>query len=205
MARNVKDTCVSYYHHSLLLSGHTGSFNDYCSLFREGFGKKNKLNYQIEHNIIIICLVVDGNYVSHVKSYWKHRNESNLIFINYESMQKNLPNIIEKISAFINKPLLITDPRMETLVHNLSFENMKIDTKASRRGHIDLHKKLYGSPIKGDFMRKGIVGSHKEEMSENNIKMINKWIEEEVEEGELKNILMSDNETNKYNKNNIFH
>lgn len=120
-------------------------------------------------------------------------------------MQKNLPNIIEKISVFINKPLLKTEPRMAVLVRNLSFENMKIDTKAGGREHVDLHKKFYRQPIQGEFMRKGVVGSHKEEMSEKNIKMINKWIEEEVEEGELKKILMGDNQANKCNETEVFH
>jgi hypothetical protein len=39
VARNVKDTCVSYYHHCKLLEGYTGSFEDYCKLFLGGSGE----------------------------------------------------------------------------------------------------------------------------------------------------------------------
>ena len=33
IARNPKDACISYYHHSKLLERFTGSFEDYCELF----------------------------------------------------------------------------------------------------------------------------------------------------------------------------
>lgn len=33
VARNAKDTCLSYFHHSRLLEGYNGSFDDFCKLF----------------------------------------------------------------------------------------------------------------------------------------------------------------------------
>ena len=38
IARNVKDVCVSFYHHEKLMASHgfTGSFEDFCTFFMEG-------------------------------------------------------------------------------------------------------------------------------------------------------------------------
>jgi len=36
VARNAKDTCVSYYHHCRILEGYSGSFENYCKLFIGG-------------------------------------------------------------------------------------------------------------------------------------------------------------------------
>jgi estrone sulfotransferase len=36
VARNAKDTCVSYYHHCKILEGYSGSFDNYCKLFIGG-------------------------------------------------------------------------------------------------------------------------------------------------------------------------
>ncbi|KAL1491373.1 hypothetical protein ABEB36_011980 [Hypothenemus hampei] len=36
ISRNPKDTCTSYYHHSKLLEGYTGNFQDFCKLFLAG-------------------------------------------------------------------------------------------------------------------------------------------------------------------------
>lgn len=36
VARNPKDTCISYYYHCKLLEGYRGDFNEFCKLFMGG-------------------------------------------------------------------------------------------------------------------------------------------------------------------------
>lgn len=38
VARNSRDTCVSYYHHCKLLEGYKGDFEVFCKLFLNGAG-----------------------------------------------------------------------------------------------------------------------------------------------------------------------
>lgn len=43
ISRNVKDTCVSYFHHCQLLEGYSGTFEEFCVLFLGGKGMVMKI------------------------------------------------------------------------------------------------------------------------------------------------------------------
>ncbi|XP_046383782.1 luciferin sulfotransferase-like isoform X2 [Ischnura elegans] len=71
VARNPKDTCVSYYHHCILLEGYKGTLSEFVTLFLED-------------------TVAYGPYWDNVLSYWEHKDDSNILFLTYEEMKKNL-------------------------------------------------------------------------------------------------------------------
>ncbi|CAG2066689.1 unnamed protein product, partial [Timema podura] len=69
VARNAKDTCVSYYHHCTLMEGYQGDFEDFCKLFLGD----------------TLCF---APFWSHVLGFWKRRQEPNILFLKYEDMKK---------------------------------------------------------------------------------------------------------------------
>lgn len=69
---------------------------------------------------------------------------------------------------------------MKVIIDQTSFENMKKNIISAKRGHFSIHKEIYNNDPKGHFVRKGIVGGYKEEMSEEMIKKFDEWIEDNI-------------------------
>lgn len=98
------------------------------------------------------------------------------------------PVLIEA-SKFLGRP--IPDFRMDGLIKHLSFSEMKYNffcnyqmgmefvRDLSREEHEKGAKKWNDKTAK-DFLRKGQVGSHKEEMSPEYIKKFDEWIAENI-------------------------
>ena len=130
VARNPKDTCVSYYFHNLSLpgNGYVGDFPQFAEYFALG-------------------LQVYGDYFSHVLSGWRVKDDPNVRFLWFEDMKKNQRDIIKDMCIFLEHPL--TSEQVDMLVEHLKFENMKQNTSTNPTTQFN---------IKSDFMRKGMVG-----------------------------------------------
>ncbi|XP_071445159.1 luciferin sulfotransferase-like [Hetaerina americana] len=157
VARNPKDTCVSYYHHSRLIEGYRGSFEDFIELFLQD-------------------TVTYSPFWDHLLSYWEHRDDSNVLFLKYEEMKKDLPSVIRKVSTFMGKKQL-NDEDMKTLCHHLSFESMKSNGSVNYEFAVDKTQNLGLSEGDQHFMRKGKVNSWKEEISPEVAERFDAWIE----------------------------
>lgn len=103
VARNPKDVIVSYYHLSRLYrtTGYVNDFNTFWDYFENDLGiifwlkityvlfligmsiKRKLLQNQI-HSIAVAW----SPYWEHIKEGWAHRNESNVLFMFYEEMNK---------------------------------------------------------------------------------------------------------------------
>ncbi|XP_061618016.1 sulfotransferase 4A1 [Phyllopteryx taeniolatus] len=84
MARNPKDLVVSYFefHRSLRTMSYRGTFQEFCQRFMN-----DKLGY--------------GSWFEHVLEFWEHRMDSNVLFLKYEDMYKDLGALVEQLAWFL--------------------------------------------------------------------------------------------------------
>ncbi|XP_046383771.1 luciferin sulfotransferase-like isoform X2 [Ischnura elegans] len=157
VARNPKDTCVSYFHHARLIEGYRGSFEDFIELFLQ-----DSVSY--------------SPFWDHLVSYWEHREEANVLFLKYEEMKRDLPSVIRKVSKFLGKEQL-NDKDMKTLCDHLSFDSMKTNSSVNYEFAVDKTQNLGLSQGEQRFMRKGKVNSWKEEISPDVAERFDAWIE----------------------------
>ncbi|CAL1276707.1 unnamed protein product [Larinioides sclopetarius] len=113
VARNPKDCCVSFYHHTESMPGYMfedGEFDDFFELF---------INGEVDF----------GDYFDTTLSWWEHRNDPNVLFITYEQLKRDTVNNVLKIAAFIGpeykEKLEKNDQMMEDVIHHSSFKFMK--------------------------------------------------------------------------------
>ncbi|XP_032445526.1 sulfotransferase 4A1 isoform X2 [Xiphophorus hellerii] len=99
MARNPKDLVVSYYqfHRSLRTMSYRGTFQEFCRRFMN-----DKLAY--------------GSWFEHVQEFWEHRLDSNVLFLKYEDMFKNLGTMVEHLARFLG--VSCDKTQLEVLVEN---------------------------------------------------------------------------------------
>ena len=88
VARNPKDTAVSFYHHNRTVPGHgfQGTFAQFLQFFREG-------------------LHPFGSYWHHLRSGWDRRSLPGLTFLWYEEMKADTVGVIKQLSGFLAHPL----------------------------------------------------------------------------------------------------
>ncbi|UYV67141.1 hypothetical protein LAZ67_4004062, partial [Cordylochernes scorpioides] len=176
VVRNPKDTCVSFYYHTKgwALYGFTGSFSDFFDIFYKG-----------ENDF--------GEYFEHVMSWYKHRDDPNVLFILYEDLKKDTKGMVMKIAKFLGpewEKLLIDEPQvLEDVLKYSSINEMKQmvkaqDLVAASQSEENVPQGLRhiasqmanvgaGSLMKDfEFVRKGVVGDWKNHFTEEQAKKL---------------------------------
>ena len=122
VARNVKDTIVSYYHHNLLLDWHgfKGTFSQFLQHFKDGI-----LPY--------------GSYWYHLRTAYNARNNPNLKFLWFEDMKRDQKKVTRELARFLNVP--VTEEQLEALEQHVKFENMKKRAAANPCGKEEFFRK----------------------------------------------------------------
>ncbi|KAM5271587.1 sulfotransferase 1B1-like [Ctenodactylus gundi] len=138
VARNAKDVAVSFYHFYLMnkLYPLPGTWEEYLQRFMTGN-------------------VAYGSWFTHVKEWWKKKEEHPILFLFYEDMKKTPKEEIRKIAAFLDKNL--SDDVLDRIVHHTSFEVMK-DNPLVNYTHLP---NTLLDQSKFPFMRKGTTGDWK--------------------------------------------
>ncbi|XP_078255771.1 amine sulfotransferase-like isoform X2 [Rhinoraja longicauda] len=110
--RNPKDVAVSYYH-----------FHKFANYLEtpENFGAflQAFLKGQVDYD----------SWFDHVKNWYNHREEFNIIFQSYEEMIKDLKKAVLKFCTFLGKSL--DDKSVDAIVEHATFKNMKLNPKTN--------------------------------------------------------------------------
>ncbi|XP_038597711.1 amine sulfotransferase-like [Tachyglossus aculeatus] len=161
--RNPKDVMTSFYHFSKLLTKlqTSDTMEDFMERFLAGD-------------------VLANLWFDHIKGWYSHKNNFNILFLTYEEMKKDLRNAVLKISKFLGKKL--TDEDVESVVKQATFENMKNDPRAN----YDAIARELGRTHEQDFLRKGIIGDWKNCLTVSQSERFDKVFQEQMKDLPLK-------------------
>ena len=156
--RNVKDACVSLYHHFGLMTDLMGLESEF-----EDFAKE-------------ICptgLCYNGGgpaYFSMLKCQYDNIDHPNMLILWYENMKQNQRGMVVEIKNHIKYD--ISEKQIDDLTEFMKFENYQ---KSS-----SMNKDTKGTWKKGSqFIRKGIVGDWRNHFGEQSAKDWDAWIIEQ--------------------------
>ncbi|CAN7987984.1 unnamed protein product [Ixodes hexagonus] len=145
LCRNPKDTCVSFFSHTTRFPCYAfedGTFEEFFEVF---------MNEETDN----------GDYFDHVLSWYEHRDDFNVLFINYEDMKAEPNKFVLDIADIMDKDrhqLLLQNRRMlENIVKYSDITFMKGKAK-------DVFENLFARPSRdtaAHFVRKGTVGDWK--------------------------------------------
>jgi hypothetical protein len=104
VARDGKDVAVSYYHFQQTHMGYKGTFDEFFERFLQGE-------------------VPFGSWFLHVRGWWRHRGDANVLFLRYEDLAADLPGCVRRMAAFCG--LEVAPERWPGILERCSFAFMK--------------------------------------------------------------------------------
>lgn len=102
--------------------------------------------------------VLYGNYFDHILSWWPHRDDKNVLMLQYGSMKRDLPQAVSQVASFMGVD--ISGDTVTKIAGMTSFEKMKYDNTANKSW-----AKVFNTENGPEFLRKGIVGDWKNFLS----------------------------------------
>ncbi|CAH6778213.1 amine sulfotransferase [Phodopus roborovskii] len=141
--RNPKDVLVSFFHFSnwLITLEATDTIEHYLEKFLDG-------------------KVVGSCWFDHIRGWYEHKHDFNIMFLSYEDMKKDLRSSVLKICGFLGKELNEDD--MDAVVRQATFQNMKRDPRAN---YDNVIRHEIGTRNNGYFLRKGTIGDWKRHLT----------------------------------------
>ena len=115
-----------------------------------------------------------GSYFHHVLGGWELRDHPNMRFMWFEDMKKDIKKEVLDTCKFTGNTL--TPEKLEDLLAHISIGSMKNNRS------VNIPKPPNN---RGDFIRKGVVGDHKNFFSESRENKWNAWIKEKLENTSL--------------------
>ncbi|XP_006026214.1 amine sulfotransferase-like [Alligator sinensis] len=140
--RNPKDVLVSFFHFSKVLVG---------------LGESPDLEHFLER--FLSGNVTASSWFDHVRGWYMHKDEFNILFLSYEEMIKDLRTAVLKICNLVGKQL--SDQEVDIVVDWATFKNMKADLRANYESLPEVFLKKG----QGHFLRKGTTGDWKNIMT----------------------------------------
>jgi hypothetical protein len=104
VARDGRDVAVSYYHLYRAYNGYGGTFPEFFERFLDGH-------------------VGYGSWFRHVKGWWAHRHDLNVLFLTYEELTRDLEACVRQIIAFCG--LEVPPERLPAILERCRFTFMK--------------------------------------------------------------------------------
>ncbi|XP_072266306.1 amine sulfotransferase-like [Pyxicephalus adspersus] len=103
--------------------------------------------------------VLHGSWFDHIKGWYTHKEDYNILFMTYEELKKDLRSAVIKICNFLD--IKLNDDAVDTVVDKSSFKNMKQDPLANYK----FISEKFLDFEKGEFLRKGTIGDWKNRMT----------------------------------------
>uniref|UniRef100_A0A8D0DR10 Sulfotransferase n=1 Tax=Salvator merianae TaxID=96440 RepID=A0A8D0DR10_SALMN len=138
IARNVKDTIVSYFyfHKMHKMMPDPGTWDEFLEKFITG-------------------KVAWGSWFDHVQCWWKTKNHHPILYIFYEDIKEDPAREIQKVAQFLGHRL--PEPVLNRTLKHVDFESMKVNPMVN---YSTLPSRIINQDA-APFMRKGIVGDWK--------------------------------------------
>lgn len=131
VARNPKDTAVSYYYHDRSKMGYEGGWAEHLQLFMAG-----KLMF--------------GDFYDHVLGWWQaSQSADNIFFTTYEAMKADLRQVVAQLAKFLG--VAADSELIATVVEKSSFKEMAANPQTN-------FSWMPGKEGEESHFRKGIVG-----------------------------------------------
>ncbi|XP_047988246.1 luciferin sulfotransferase-like isoform X2 [Leguminivora glycinivorella] len=159
VARDPRDVAVSFYHHNKLLIGYTGDFKTYWNLF-------------------VSNLVLFTPFFPHLKEAWALRNHSNMLFIFYEDLIKNLPLSIKRIADFLGKDA--SDEQITKLCEHLDINNFRKNESVNPSFLVKINPDAEG------FVRRGGAGGWRQYFDEEMAAQAQRWMRDHLAGSDLR-------------------
>ncbi|KAL6468861.1 hypothetical protein MHYP_G00223850 [Metynnis hypsauchen] len=173
VARNPKDVVVSYYHFHKMANflPNPGTFSEFLSGFVEG-----KVHY--------------GSWFDHVKDWTNNSgNIHNFLYITYEDMSQDLRGSLERVSRFLQCPLV--EEELTSAERSCSFSSMRENSMVN----YTLVPEEIMNHSKGKFMRKGKIGDWMNIFSEEQSRSFDEVFASEMSESSLEFVWKNPEET----------
>uniref|UniRef100_A0A182IP82 Sulfotransferase domain-containing protein n=1 Tax=Anopheles atroparvus TaxID=41427 RepID=A0A182IP82_ANOAO len=158
VVRNPKDLCVSYYYYCQLIHRSEGTFRELCEIF-------------------LADQLPIGPMWAHALAFWKRRNQDNILFLKYEDMKRNLPQVVRRCAQFLEFGRELTEDEVQRMCEHLQFDRMQ------RNPAVNLEPLMKESSIVQQdagvkFIRKGEIGDWKNHMDAAMSARFDAWIEQ---------------------------
>lgn len=162
ITRDAKDAAVSLYHHYKNLHGYLGSKEEFFNLYLEG-------------NVYF------GPLVNHINEFKQLQNESNIHFITYSDMKRDLKSVIKSTADFLQKP--ITTDEIHELYQYLQPESMRKNDSCNQEDLMFLSSSVWSAEFDPSykFIRKAKSETFREEMSQEFIEKFEDTIEKQIQ------------------------
>jgi hypothetical protein len=141
VVRNGKDVAVSYYHFYATHEGFKGTFDEFFERFLAG---------QVHY----------GSWFTHVRRWWEHCDDGNVLLLRYEDLIADLPGCLKRISAFCG--LEVAAERWPGILERCSFAFMKKHESQFDPVLATLHEQGWQPQA---FLRKGQAGAWGDQFS----------------------------------------
>uniref|UniRef100_A0A0K8UXW4 Sulfotransferase 1 family member D1 n=2 Tax=Bactrocera latifrons TaxID=174628 RepID=A0A0K8UXW4_BACLA len=164
--RNPKDAAISYFHHWRGMVGYKGTKEDFMHSYIDGHVNFNP-------------------FWPHVLDFWQLRDEPQIFFTSYERMKRDLGGVIKDVCKFLERE--VEQEQLTQLVDHLSFDKMKDNPACNHVKEFESMKAAAGREVEefSRFVRRGIVGSHKDEMPQTAIQEFDDWTEDNLKDYQL--------------------
>jgi peroxiredoxin len=161
VARDAKDVAVSYYHFYTTHMGFKGTFDEFFDRFLKG---------EVQY----------GSWFRHVRRWWEHRDDPNVLFLYYEELAVDLPGCLRRITAFCG--LEIAPERRPGILERCSFAFMK-----QHESQFDpLTAMLYEQGFQPNtHLRKGMAGTWSEKLSSQQARRFDKALAKRLGDTDL--------------------